>query len=252
MPTDTIDLNADVGESYGNWSMGDDAAMLDVVTSANIACGFHAGDPLTIRRTVRLAADRGVTIGAHVSYPDLVGFGRRTIEIEPDALEADVLYQLCALAGICRTSGTSVRYVKAHGALYHRTATDPVQAEALVQALLAFDPRLPILCSGRGVIGDVARAHGVVVIDECFADRAYRPDGTLVPRAEPGAVHHDPSVVAAQALALRDTGRFGSICLHGDTPGAVLHARAVRDALIGADTRIVPFVADPAPAPRVP
>lgn len=248
MASDTIDLNADLGESFGNWSMGDDEAMLDVVTSANVACGFHAGDPLTIRRTVHLAADRGVVIGAHVAYPDLVGFGRRIIEIEPEALEADVLYQLCALDGICRTAGTAVRYLKAHGALYHRTATDPAQAAAVVRALLAFDRTLPILCTGRGVIGDVARAHGLSVIDECFADRAYRPDGTLVPRNEPGAVHHEPSVVADQALALLDTGRYGSICLHGDTPGAVAHARAVRAALVGSGTRVEPFVAGAHPS----
>jgi 5-oxoprolinase (ATP-hydrolysing) subunit A len=227
-----IDLNADLGESYGNWRMGDDGAMLDVVTSANIACGFHAGDPLTIRSTVRQAVARNVVIGAHIAYHDLVGFGRRTIDIEPDALEADVLYQLAALDGICRSEGSKVRYVKAHGALYHRMNSDPVQAAAVVSAVRAFDPSLTLLGAPVGVTADTATGAGAKVHSECFADRVYNADGvTLVSRSLPGSVLHDSAEVAAQALSLARTGRFQSICVHGDTPGAVAHAGAVRETL---------------------
>ena len=227
-----IDLNADLGESYGNWRMGDDGAMLDVVTSANIACGFHAGDPLTIRNTVRQAVSRNVVIGAHIAYPDLVGFGRRTMDIEPEALEADVLYQLAALDGICRSEGARVRYVKAHGALYHRMNADSVQAVAVVSAVRAFDPSLTLLGAPVGQSANVATGVGATVHGECFADRVYNADGvTLVSRNLPGSVLHDSGEVAAQALSLARTGRFQSICLHGDTPGAVSHAKAVRETL---------------------
>jgi 5-oxoprolinase (ATP-hydrolysing) subunit A len=237
-----IDLNADLGESYGNWRMGDDAAMLDVVTSANIACGFHAGDPLTIRNTVRAAVARNVVIGAHISYHDIVGFGRRTIDIEPEALAADVLYQLSALDGICRSEGSAIRYVKAHGALYHRMNIDPVQADAVVAAVRSFDSMLPMLgapISERSQPG-VAPA---TVYGECFADRVYNDDGvTLRSRSLPNAVLHDSAEVAAQALALARSGKFHSVCLHGDTPGAVLHARSVRQTLEGAGFECRPFV----------
>jgi 5-oxoprolinase (ATP-hydrolysing) subunit A len=228
----SIDLNADLGESYGNWRMGDDAAMLEVVTSANIACGFHAGDPLTLRNTVRQAVVRSVVIGAHIAYHDLVGFGRRTIDIEPEVLEADVLYQLAALDGICRSEGSKVRYVKAHGALYHRMNADPVQAAAVVAAVRAYDPSLTLLGAPVGLTASVALRVGATVHGECFADRVYNADGiTLVSRNLPGSVLHDSEEVAAQALALARTGRFQSICVHGDTPGAVSHARAVRETL---------------------
>jgi 5-oxoprolinase (ATP-hydrolysing) subunit A len=227
-----IDLNADLGESYGNWRMGDDAAMLDVVTSANIACGFHAGDPLTIRNTVRHAVARNVIIGAHIAYHDLVGFGRRTIDIEPQALEADVLYQLAALDGICRSEGSKVRYVKAHGALYHRMNSDPVHAAAVVAAVRAYDSSLTLLGAPVGQTANVAAVVGATVRGECFADRVYNADGvTLMSRNLPGSVLHDSEEVAAQALLLARTGRFQSICVHGDTPGAVSHARAVRESL---------------------
>lgn len=225
-----VDLNADLGESFGNWTMGDDAPMLDVVTSANIACGFHAGDPRTIRRTVTLAAAANVTIGAHVAYPDLVGFGRRALDIDPADLEADVLYQLGALDGLCRVAGTNVRYVKPHGALYHRVNSDPAQAEALARAVASFDSSMPLL-GAAGPLLDIAARYGLRVVAEGLTDRAYRPDGTLVPRSEPGAVHHDSATVSAQALALATTGRVGSLCLHGDTANAAEHARAVRRAL---------------------
>jgi 5-oxoprolinase (ATP-hydrolysing) subunit A len=226
-----IDLNADLGESYGNWKMGDDAAMLDIVTSANIACGFHAGDPRTIRRTVVLAAERGVVIGAHVAYPDLVGFGRRALDIEPEALEADVLYQLGALHAMCAAAGTAVRYVKAHGALYHGVNSDPAQAEAFAAAVAVFDMSLPLL-GAAGPLLDAAARHGLTTVGEGLADRAYRADGSLVPRTEPGAVHALPEAVAAQALALAADPAIGSLCLHGDTPGAVGHGIAARAALM--------------------
>jgi 5-oxoprolinase (ATP-hydrolysing) subunit A len=227
-----IDLNADLGESYGNWRMGDDAAMLGVVTSANIACGFHAGDPLTIRNTVRLAVAQDVVIGAHIAYHDLAGFGRRTIDIEADALEADVLYQLAALDGICRSEGSKVRYVKAHGALYHRMNSDPVQAAAVVSAVRAYDPSLTLLGAPVGQTASAASEGGTTVHGECFADRIYNADGvTLKSRTLPGSVLHDSEAVAAQAMSLARTGRYQSICLHGDTPGAVSHAKAVRETL---------------------
>jgi 5-oxoprolinase (ATP-hydrolysing) subunit A len=236
-----IDLNADLGESYGNWTMGDDAAMLDVVTSANIACGFHAGDPRTIRRTVALAAERGVTIGAHVGYPDLVGFGRRAMDIDPEVLEADVLYQLGALSAMCSVAGTRVRYVKAHGALYHRVNADPVQAEALAAAVALFGPALMLLGAAGPLLGAAAR-HGLRTVGEGLTDRAYRPDGSLVPRSEPGAVHSSADAVARQALALAAVDSIGSLCLHGDTPGSVEHGKAARTALIAHGYELKPFI----------
>jgi 5-oxoprolinase (ATP-hydrolysing) subunit A len=239
----TIDLNADLGESYGNWRMGDDAAMLDIVSSANIACGFHAGDPLTIRTTVQQAIDKSVVIGAHISYHDLVGFGRRTIDIEPEALSADVLYQLAALDGICRSLGAKIQYVKPHGALYHRMNADPIQAEAVVSAVKFYNAALPLLGAPSLATANVATAAAATVHGECFADRAYDPDGiTLVPRTQPGAVLHEPTEVAAQAVRLARSGKFRSVCLHGDTPGAVAHGRATREALVSAGFSIRPFV----------
>ena len=224
-----IDLNADLGESYGAWTMGDDVAMLAIVTSANIACGFHGGDPLTLRRAIAAAAERGVVIGAHIGYHDLVGFGRRAIDIEPAALAADVLYQIAALDGMCRSIGTAVRYVKPHGALFHRVATDRPQAEAVLDGVRAYDPTLPLLGATTGDLAELARAAGTTVFGECFADRTYMPDGvTLTPRTQPGAVLHEVADVTVQALRLVSTGRFASICVHGDTPGAVGFARAVR------------------------
>lgn len=238
----TIDLNADLGESYGNWRLGDDASMLDVVTSANVACGFHAGDARTIRRTVAMAAERGVVVGAHVAYQDLVGFGRREIDIEADALEADVIYQLGALDAMCRIAGTRVRYVKPHGALYHRVNKDAAQAGALARAVAAYDNSLPLL-GAAGPLLAAAAEHGLITLGEGLTDRAYRADGTLVPRTEPGAVHTDPQAVAAQAVALANTPGIASLCLHGDSPNAVHHAHAVRDRLRAEGWDLRPFVA---------
>jgi UPF0271 protein len=237
-----IDLNADLGESYGRWELGDDAALVPLITSANIACGFHAGDPLTLRRTVAMAVEAGVVIGAQVSYPDLVGFGRRRIDVEPAELEADVLYQLSALDGLSRVAGGAVRYVKPHGALYHRTLTDEAQARAVVAAVTAYSMDLPVVTMAKSVLAEVAAAAGLRVVAEGFADRAYTAAGQLVPRGEPGAVLDDPETVAAQAIRLVGDDAVQTLCLHGDTPSAVTFARVVRDALTAAGVSIRSFV----------
>jgi 5-oxoprolinase (ATP-hydrolysing) subunit A len=248
-----IDLNADLGESFGAWRLGDDEALLAIVTSANIACGFHAGDPLTIRRACAGAVARGVTIGAQVSYRDLAGFGRREMDVPPDELSAELLYQIAAVDGIARAEGGRVGYVKPHGALYHRCNRDPVQAEALCAAVSAYDKRLPVLTLPGGETGRAAARCGLTVVAEAFADRAYRADGTLVPRGQPGAVITDPATAAARAASMA-TGHvvdsvdgqqvpavFRSFCVHGDTPGAVALAGAVRDALERAGVKVAPF-----------
>jgi UPF0271 protein len=248
-----IDLNADLGESYGAWRLGDDDALLSVVTSANIACGFHAGDPLTIRRACAGAVAGGVRIGAQVSYRDLAGFGRREMTVPSAELTAEVLYQIAALDGIARTEGGRVSYVKPHGALYNRAARDPVQAAAVVAAIRAYDPGLPLLTLPGSVSAAQASAAGLRVVTEAFADRAYTSDGSLLPRDQPGAVLTDPATVAARAVALVTATplpaagggevriRARSVCLHGDTPGAVALARAVRSALEQAGAQLTPF-----------
>src|SRR3954468_15457426 len=216
----TIDLNADLGEGYGAWQLGDDLAMLDIVTSANVACGFHAGDPLTIERTVGAAAERGVRVGAQVSYPDLVGFGRRRMDIASEALTADVLYQIGALAAFCRAGGTRLCYVKPHGALYNRIVDDEQQAQAVCHAITRYADGLPLLTLPGSVAADVAERAGLPVVHEGFADRAYTPEGRLVPRSEPGAVLTDTESVARHAVQLAQSGTVQSICVHGDTPNA--------------------------------
>ncbi len=253
-PQPTIDLNADLGESYGRWVLGDDEALLDIVTSANVACGFHAGDPATLLRTVRAAADRGVAIGAQVSYPDLMGFGRRFIDMSAEDLTAAVVYQLGALDGLCRTVGARVRYVKPHGALYHSVVSHEVQATAVIAAVAAYDDDLPILGLPGSALLDRADEAGLRTVREAFADRGYRPDGTLVPREEPGAVLDDADAVAARVLRLVQERRIEaadgvmvpvqaeSVCLHGDSPSAVAMARATRQRLTDAGVRIRTFV----------
>jgi 5-oxoprolinase (ATP-hydrolysing) subunit A len=248
-----VDLNADLGESFGIWTLGDDFALMDVITSANIACGFHAGDPLTLRRACAMAVARGVTIGAQVSYRDLAGFGRREMDVPPEELTAELLYQIAALDGIARTEGGSVRYVKPHGALYHRAGRDPAQAGALVEAIRAYDPALPLLTQSRSLASEVAARAGLTVVGEAFADRGYNPDGTLVPRGQPGAVRTDPAEVTEQAVAMVTSGKVRasggqevpvaarSICIHGDTAGAVALARSVRRGLEQAGVNIAPF-----------
>src|SRR3954471_3690100 len=198
----TVDLNADVGESFGRWTLGDDAAVLAVVTSANVACGFHAGDPPTLRRTCELAAAGGVALGAQVSYRDLVGFGRRFMAVPPAELRDDVLYQLAALAGFARIAGSAVTYLKPHGALYNAVVTDEEQAAAVVAAVVEYDAGLAVLGLPGSALLRAARAAGLRTICEVFADRAYTPEGRLVPRSDPGALVSDPAVVAERALRM--------------------------------------------------
>jgi len=239
----SVDLNADLGESFGRWRLGDDAALLDVVTSANIACGFHAGDPTTLVTTCRDAVAKGVAIGAQVGYRDLAGFGRRFIDVAPDDLYADVLYQLAALAGIARTVGGRVSYVKPHGALYNTAVHHEGQASAVVAAVRDFDIELQVLGMDGSALLDKAKVAGLPVAREVFADRAYADDGSLVSRREPGAVLTDPAAIAERTRRLVADGvlksisgtdlsiAFDSVCVHGDSPGAVAMAAAVRSAL---------------------
>ncbi len=248
-----VDLNADLGESFGIWRLGDDKALLEIVTSANIACGFHAGDPLTIRRACASAVARGVAIGAQVSYRDLAGFGRREMAVPPDELAAEVLYQIAALDGVARAEGGRVRYVKPHGALYNRAVTDAGQAAAIASAAVCYNPALPILTLPGSALAAAATDVRLPVITEAFADRAYRDDGTLVPRGQPGAVLTDPSVVARRAVSMTVDGTVQtisgvalevsprSICVHGDTPGAAVLAAAIRAALEQAGVTLAPF-----------
>jgi UPF0271 protein len=252
-PAHTVDLNADLGEGFGVWRLGDDDALLGVVTSANVACGFHAGDPSTMRRVCTRAVDAGVAIGAQVSYRDLAGFGRRFLDVEPAELADDVLYQLAALDGVARAGGGRVRYVKPHGALYNAVVTHEAQAAAVVAAVRDYDPSLPVLGLPGSAFLAVAAAAGLRTVPEGFADRGYTPDGTLVPRREPGALVDDPAAVAARAVRMAVEGvveavdgtvvqvAVESVCVHGDTAGAVALARAVRTALTDAGLGLRPF-----------
>jgi UPF0271 protein len=251
----TIDLNSDLGEGFGHWSLGDDDALLGVVTSANVACGFHAGDASTMRRVCDRAAERGVSIGAQVGYRDLPGFGRRFIDIEPEALTQDVIYQVGALEAFARVAGSRVRYVKPHGALYNAIVHHEEQAAAVVQALADYDPTLPVLGLPGSAWLRLAEEAGLSVVPEAFADRAYTPQGTLVPRRSPGAVLDDAGEITRRCVAIAtgepitdiDGGRLtvtaGSVCVHGDTAGAVDIARSVRDALVSAGVTVSPFAA---------
>ncbi len=248
-----IDLNSDLGESFGAWSMGDDAAMLEVVTSANIACGFHAGDPAGILRTLKAAAAKNVSVGAHVAYPDKVGFGRRNMDVTSEELTADVIYQIGALQGLAKAAGTSVSYVKPHGALYNTIAHDRRQALAVIAAIRAVDPTLVLVALAGSELIELARSEGLPCIAEAFADRAYTPQGTLVSRREPGAVLHDPQLVAQRMLRLVQDGTLeaidgsqtriqaDSICVHGDSPAAVEMAKALRQVLEQANIALQPF-----------
>lgn len=250
-----MDINSDLGESFGAWRMGDDAALLDIVTSANVACGFHAGDPAGILDTVRAAAERGVAVGAHVGYPDLVGFGRRNMDPTSRELTADVMYQIGALQGLAAAAGTRVRYVKPHGALYNTIAHDARQADAVMDALLALDAGLALVALAGTPLIERARARGLAVVCEAFADRSYNDDGTLVSRRLPGAVLHDPDVIAERMLHLVRHGEIkavsgkqvalqaDSICVHGDSPGAVQIARALRQRLEREGVALQPFAA---------
>jgi UPF0271 protein len=248
-----LDLNSDLGEGLGIWTLGDDEAMLDLVTSANIACGFHAGDPTIMRRVCAQAVRRGVAIGAQVGYHDLLGFGRRRIDADPVELANDVIYQIGALDGFARAAGDRVRYVKPHGALYNTIVTDAEQAAAVVEAVRIYDATLPVLgLPGSEWLRQAASA-GLTVVAEAFADRAYTREGHLVSRRVPGAVLHDPEAIAARCVELAETATLQdidgnrvavparSLCIHGDTPGAVEIARRVRAALLDAGVVLRPF-----------
>ncbi len=250
----SVDLNADLGESFGRWVLGDDLAMLDLVTSANVACGFHAGDALTLHRTVAAAAERGVVIGAQVGYRDLAGFGRRFIDMEPAELTADVLYQIGALDGLARSVGSAVRYLKPHGALYNAIVSHTEQAAAVVAAVVAYDPGMPVVGLPGSQFLRLATEAGLRTVREAFADRGYTAAGTLLPRREKGAVLDDADLIATRVVALVTTGSVlavsgesvavvaDSVCVHGDSPGAVGIAAAVRSALAAAGVSIQPFV----------
>lgn len=230
-----IDLNADVGEGFGPWPMGQDAALIPLVTSVNVACGFHAGDPPTIERTLRLALEAGAAIGAHPGYPDRQGFGRRALAMSPPELEAAVLYQVAALGGMCRAFGGRLTHVKPHGALYDRVRDDPEAAIALCRAVERLSGQagrpLALVAQPGSALLAAAADLGLPSAAEGFADRAYESDGSLRSRRLPGAVLEDPQAAAAQAVALAASGRFATLCVHGDTPGAPAVAAAVRAAL---------------------
>ncbi|MEU8591369.1 5-oxoprolinase subunit PxpA [Streptomyces sp. NPDC048664] len=248
-----IDLNADLGEGFGRWRLTDDEQLLSVVTSANVACGFHAGDPATMRRVCELAAERGVRIGAQVSYRDLAGFGRRAMDVPSGELAAEVAYQIGALEVFARAAGSRVSYVKPHGALYNRVVGDARQAEAVVDGVLLADAGLPVLGLPGSRFLEVAAKAGLPVVTEAFADRAYTEEGTLVPRGQDGAVVTDPDAVVERSVDLARLGvvsalggrdipvRARSLCLHGDTPGAVDLARRVRAELETCGVRVEPF-----------
>lgn len=250
----TIDLNADLGEGYGPWTMGDDAAMLAIVTSANVACGGHAGDPETMFRTMTLAKERGIVVGAHPSYPDLAGFGRRRLPCPPAEIERFVAAQIGALVAIGSLAAHPVRYVKPHGALANVATEDRAVADAILNAVAAVDERLAILAISGTVLDMAARGRGTTVFSEVFADRGYTAAGNLVPRSEPGALIHDAEEAADRLIAFLDSGRMptvdggsvelvvDSVCIHGDSPSAVVMAAAVRDRLTGRGVTLAPFL----------
>ena len=250
-----VDLNADAGESFGAWTMGEDDALVREVTSINIACGFHAGDPTIMRRTIRLASAAGVAVGAHPGFADLQGFGRRTIRVSSSELEDLVLYQVAAIAGVARAEAVSLTHVKPHGALYNQAAADPSLAEAIVRAIVAFDRSLVLVGLANSALIAAARNAGLRAASEAFADRGYCPDGTLAHRGTPGAVISDPSEAASRALRFvreqRVTAVDGSelsvradtLCIHGDTPGAAGIARAIRQTLQQAGVSVRSFSA---------
>ena len=248
-----MDLNADLGESFGAWTLGDDARLVEHLTSANLACGFHAGDFRVMEATVALCHDAGVAVGAQPGYPDLLGFGRRPLPFEPDEIESLVRYQIGALEAFCRAAGVDMQHVKPHGALYNQAAADPMLAGAIARAVARFSRELALfgLASSEPMAAAAADA-GLRFVPEAFADRRYLPDGSLQPRSRAGAVIEDAAAAAAQALMIATDGavvavdgsrvalRAESICCHGDTPGAVEIAASVRSALAAAGVRVEP------------
>ncbi|AEB12907.1 LamB/YcsF family protein [Marinithermus hydrothermalis] len=248
-----VDLNADAGESFGAWRMGQDEALFPLLTSVNLACGFHAGDPRTMLRAVRLAKSHGVRVGAHPGFPDLVGFGRRDLDASPEEVYADVLYQIGALAAFLRLEGMPLHHVKPHGALYLRMARDPEIARAVAQAVKDYDPELPLVLLGGTAMEEAARAVGARYVREAFPDRAYLSNGQLAPRRMEGALVHDPKRAAERAVQMVVEGKVKALdggwvevkaetlCIHGDNPESVAIARAVREALLAAGVEVRPF-----------
>ncbi len=250
-----IDINCDMGESFGRWMMGADEQVMPSITSANIACGAHAGDPSVMRRTVTLARAAGVAIGAHPGFADLQGFGRREIQVAPSEIEDSLIAQIGALAAIARSEGMTLQHVKAHGALYNMAARSRPLADAIARAIKAFDASLIMFGLPNSPMIEAGREAGLRVAAEGFADRAYQLDGSLTPRSQPGAVIHDPSVVVERAQRMVRDGivqtadgkevalRIDTICVHGDTPGAADLARRLRAALTGAGAIVQPVAA---------
>lgn len=253
-----IDLNCDLGESFGNWTMGFDAEVMKSITSANIACGWHAGDPVVMNRTVRLAIENGVSVGAHPGYPDLMGFGRRTMLCSYDELKNYMIYQISALEGFCRLHGTKLDYVKPHGKLYLDALEREEQARAIADAILSYNPKLFYVAfagsKGR-LMRQVAREMGLRVVDEAFPDRAYDASGNLVARSEPGAVIHEPQEVSKRALLMAAEGKViatdgsevelnpGTLCVHGDTPTALALVTGIRESLRDGGVEVAPMAA---------
>ncbi len=248
-----IDLNADLGEGFGRWQLGSDEDVLQLVSSANVACGFHAGDPSIMRSVLSLAVQHGVSTGAHVGYPDLAGFGRRYMDVEPAVLTDGILYQVGAATALAAAVGGAITYVKPHGALYHAIGTDPRQAAAVVSALQGLGGDLPLVAQAGSVVADLCRAAGIAVVAEAFVDRAYLPDGRLVPRGQAGAVIHDRQLAARRAVRLVTEGTVEAIdgtviavaaqtlCTHGDTGDAAGLLAQVRTALQDRDIEVRAF-----------
>lgn len=252
-PPRQLDVNCDLGESYGRWQLGDDDAMLRIVTSANVACGFHAGDPTAVRRACAGAAAHGVVVGAQVGYPDLHGFGRRFMDMAAEQLADAVVWQVATLRGLCEVEGATFGYVKPHGALYHAVSTHPEQGEAVVAAIRAVDPGLAVLAAAGSAFLELVADAGLRAVPEAFADRGYAPDGTLLPRDRPGAVLADETAVRRRAVELAAGHvttahgatvplRARSVCVHGDTSSAPTLARALVAELADRDVAVRPFV----------
>lgn len=245
-----IDLNSDIGESFGAYCMGDDEAVMDAVTSANVACGFHAGDPLVMKKTIKNCAAKGVAVGAHPGYPDLVGFGRRNMKCTPEEEYADCLYQIGALSAFCRTNGLALQHVKPHGAMYNQAAKDPGLARAIARAVKDSGENIILMGLANSEFENAAKEMGVPFAAEAFADRGYMPDGSLVPRSQPGAIIHDVEEAAKRVVRMVTEGtveavdgtvinfRPQSVCMHGDTPEAVEMAKSVRKALEAAGVKV--------------
>lgn len=248
-----IDLNCDMGESFGIYKLGFDEEVMPFVTSINVACGFHASDPVNMKKTVKLAKKFGVAVGAHPSFPDLVGFGRRNLAASPDEIESDTIYQIGALQAFCRAEGLRLQHVKAHGALYNMAAADIDVAGAIAGALHAVDPTLVMVCLGKSAMVDAARKAQIRYVEEAFADRAYTNEGALVSRRKPGAVIHDVEEVAERVLSMVKNQKVKSIegldvpicaqtvCVHGDTPGAVDMIKLIRRRLEREGVEFKPF-----------